>query len=66
MAHRVKDLPLSLWCMGLSPGLAQWLKDPALLQLWLRFSLWPRNFCMQRMWPKKEKKQSDSGLHAVL
>ena len=25
------------------PGLAQWLKDPVLLQLWLRLSLWLRS-----------------------
>ena len=23
-----------------------------LLLLWLKFSLWPRNFCMLQVWPK--------------
>ena len=26
------------------PTVIQWVKDPALLQLWLRFDPWPRNF----------------------
>ena len=30
------------WDPGLTPGLAQWVKDPALLQLWLRSQLWLR------------------------
>lgn len=38
-------------------------KDPALLQLWFRsqlkfrFNLWPRNFHMLQLWPKKKKKK---------
>ena len=28
-------------------------KDSALSLLWLRFDLWPRNFCMPQAWPKK-------------
>ena len=45
---------------GLIPGLVQWAKDLALaqlqgsLQLQLRFSPWPGNFHMLRMWPKTE------------
>ena len=31
-----------LWDVGLIPGLAQWLKDPAFLQLWLKSRLWLR------------------------
>ena len=40
---------------GLIPGPVQWLKDLALLQLWLRFSLWPGNFHLLWVWPKKKK-----------
>ena len=36
--------------------MAQWIKDLALLQLWLGFSPWPRNFHMPWVWPKKKKK----------
>ena len=51
MALQVKDLALcedECWI----PGLAQWVKDPALLQLWptlqprLIFDPWPWNFHM--------------------
>ena len=41
-----------LWRHRFHPGQAQWVKDPLLLQLclrsslWLRFSPWPRNFHM--------------------
>ena len=63
-----------LWCsrlktqhclfgsVGLSPGLARWVKDPALpqlwcrLQLWLGFSPWPGNFHMCECGQKKKKK----------
>ena len=31
-------------------GLVQWVKDPALLQLLLRFGPWPRNFQMLWVW----------------
>ena len=33
--------------------MAQWIKDPALSLLWLRFSPWPGNFCMSWAQPKK-------------
>jgi len=45
------------WCS--IPGLAQWVRDPVFLQLWckmqrwLRFSSWPGNFHMPRVWPLK-------------
>ena len=32
------------------------LKDPALLQLWLRCSPWPGNFHMPQVWPLKKFK----------
>ena len=35
------------------PGLAQWVKDPVLLQLWLGFDPWPG---MLQVWQKTEKK----------
>ena len=35
--------------------MAQWVKDTALLQLWLRFSPWPRNFYMQQVQPPPKK-----------
>ena len=46
--------------MGLIPGLAQWVKDPALLQLGNESQLWlgfdPGNFQMLQVWIKKKKK----------
>ena len=33
---------------------ALWLKDPASSLLWHRFHLWPGNFHMLWVWPKKE------------
>jgi len=40
---------------SLISGQVQWVKDLALLQLQLRFDLWPRNFHMLWVWPKKKK-----------
>ena len=50
--------------------MTQWVKDPALpqlwhrLQLWLRFDPWPENSHMLLVWPKKlppqNKKTSSS------
>ena len=43
--------------------MVQWVKDPALPQLWYRLQLWHRfspwlwNFHMPWMWPKKEKEK---------
>ena len=45
--------------------MAQWVKDLALSLLWLgsrlwgRFGLWPRNFHMPWVWPKKRKKKKE-------
>ena len=45
--------------------LVQWFKDAALLQLWLRFNLWFRNFHMLRIRLKKkclaEKEKKEKG-----
>ena len=49
------------WDTGLIPSLAQWIKDPGLLQLqlrlqlWLRSDPWPKNYTCCRV-TKKEKK----------
>ena len=34
--------------------MVQWVKDLALLQLWLGFDLWPGNLPMLRAWPKRK------------
>jgi len=41
----------------LIPNPVQWVKDPLLLQLWLRFSPWLKNFCRPWVWPFKETKE---------
>ena len=57
---QVKDLALSLRQHGFDPHPAQWVKDPASLQLWCRlqlqliFTAWPGNFHMLQGWLKKE------------
>ena len=64
MVQRVND-PACL-CGGSSSILdpEQWVKDPALPQLWhrsqllLRFDPWPGNFHMMWVQPKKEKKKA--------
>ena len=59
----VSDLACLCGSDGLISSLVQWGKDPALpqpwcsLPMWLRFSLWPGNFHMLWMWPKKQKKK---------
>ena len=40
---------------GRSSLVAQWVKDPMLLQLWHRFDPWPVNFHKPWVWPKKKK-----------
>lgn len=48
---------------GSSP-VKQWVKDPALLQLWhrlhlqCRFNLWPENFHVPWVWPKNKEMPS--------
>ena len=37
----------------------QWVKDPALLQLWLGFIPWPGNFICHGCGKKKKKKKVD-------
>ena len=53
---------LRIWCClpgstGSIPGPVQWVKDPSLSQLWLRFSRWPRNLHMPQVCPKRGKKK---------
>ena len=61
MAQRIKDpvlslqQPGSLLRQGLAPNPLQWVKDPALRQLWLGFDPWPRNFHVPQMWLKINK-----------
>ena len=62
MARPVKDLVL-LQGTSLLPGhKCSGHKDPVLLQLWhslqpwLRFDLWPGNFHMSQVWPRKKTK----------
>ena len=44
-------------CQGLEfPG-GLTVKDLVLSLLWLRFDLWPGNFCMPWMWQKKKKER---------
>ena len=60
MVQRVNDLACFCGDAGLIPGLAEWVKDRALPQLWcrsqrwLRFDPWPRNFHMSQEQPKKD------------
>ena len=44
--------------MGSIPSLAQWVKDPVLLQLWLEFSPWTGNFNMLQVHPKIERERN--------
>ena len=43
------------------PVVGQWVKDPALLQMWHRsplwfvFDPWPGNFHVPQLWPKNKK-----------
>ena len=42
---------------GSFPSPVQWIKDPALPQLWLKFNPWPGNFHMPWVRLKKKKKK---------
>ena len=44
------------WDPGLTPSLAQWVKDPVLPQLWLRLHLWLASLALELHMPKKKKK----------
>ena len=63
MAQGVNDPDYLCEGAGSLPGLVQWVKDPAWLQLWCRSQLWlrfspsPGNFHMPLGWPKKKKKK---------
>ena len=39
--------------------MAQWVKDLALLLLWLELDPWPRNFCMPWVWPRKRERERE-------
>ena len=54
MTQWVNDLACLCGGTGLIPGLAQWVKDTKLQQLWLRFDPWPRNIHMPQVWLKKK------------
>ena len=53
-----------LWNTGSIPSLAWWVKDPVLLQLWLRLEMklgcdpWPRNSICQAPLPQKKIAES--------
>ena len=61
MAQWVNDPACLCGVAGSIPRQQQWVKDPALLQLWpkLRFDPWPGNFHMLWMQPKKGGKKED-------
>ena len=44
--------------VGLIPGLAPWVKDPALSRLQLQFEPWPGNFLMPLVWLAYLKKKN--------
>ena len=46
-----------LYGIGSIPGPLQWVKDPVLPQMWLGFDLWPRNFHLLQVLPKKQKQR---------
>ena len=49
--------PTALVSAGRSSPVVPWVKDLALSQLWCRFYLWLRNFCMMQAHPKRKKER---------
>lgn len=45
-----------------SPAPCSELKDPVLLQLWLRFNLWPEHFHLPWVWPLKKREREKRDL----
>ena len=45
------------------PGLAPWVKDPTLPQLWLRFHPWPGHFHVLLVWPYKNNNDIHMGIN---
>ena len=50
---------------GLIPCPVQWVKDPALTQLQLRFNPWPRNVHRPQVRPLKKKKKKRIQIRAA-
>ena len=59
MAQWVNDLACLCSVAGSIPSPVLWVKDRALLQLWLGFDPWPKNFHMPWVQLKKEKERKE-------
>ena len=60
-AHFVSAADGTISRKSMSSLVAQQVKDPALLLLWLRHNPWSRNFCMPQIQKRKEKKRKKEG-----